>query len=74
MKIYSKITNLGEKLMKTIFKEFNCPQCGKLRHINVNGICFDCNNENTLIILAEKRKLQHKLDISIQSLSLESYG
>ena len=60
--------------MKTIFKEFNCPQCGKLRHINVNGICFDCNNENTLIILAEKRKLQHKLDISIQSLSLESYG
>ena len=67
-----KITYLGEKIMKPIFKEFNCPQCGKLRHINVNGICFDCNNKNTLISLAEQRKSQHKLDFSIQSLSVES--
>jgi hypothetical protein len=57
--------------MKPIYKEFNCPQCGKLRHINVNGICFDCNNENTLVALAEQRKLHHKLDFLIQSLSIE---
>jgi len=60
--------------MKPIFKEFSCPECGEIRHINVNGICFDCNNEKTLTTLAEQRKLQHKLNISIKSLSLESYN
>ena len=58
--------------MKPLYKEFCCPQCGELRHININGICFDCNNENTLVALAERRKLQHKLDILFHSLSVES--
>ena len=58
--------------MKPIYKEFYCPQCGELRHINVNGICFDCSNENTLVLLAEQRKSQFKLDILYQSLSVES--
>jgi len=57
--------------MKPIFKEFYCPQCGDLRHININGVCFDCDNENTLLELAEKRKLQHKLDILSNNLSVE---
>ncbi|UCC18438.1 MAG: hypothetical protein JSV62_10005 [Promethearchaeota archaeon] len=57
--------------MKPIYKEFICPQCGKLRYIKVKSICFDCSNKNTLITLAEQRKSHHKLDISIQSLSLE---
>ena len=57
--------------MKPVYKEFYCPQCGELRYINVNGICFDCNNEKALVALAEQRKLQHKLDISIQSLRIE---
>ena len=48
--------------MKTLYKEFNCPQCGSLRYINVNGICFDCKNKNILEILAKQRKLEHKLD------------
>ena len=48
--------------MKTLYKEFNCPQCGGLRYINVNGICFDCKNKNILEILAKQRKLEHKLD------------
>lgn len=56
--------------MKPIFKEFCCPQCGDLRHINVNGICFDCNNRNTLLTLAEQRKSQHKLDFSGHEISL----
>ncbi|MFX0080403.1 MAG: hypothetical protein ACFE94_01490 [Candidatus Hodarchaeota archaeon] len=56
--------------MKPIFKEFNCPQCGNLCYINVHGICFDCNNENTLISLAKQRKLQYKLEFSVQSLSI----
>jgi hypothetical protein len=60
-----------KKKMKAIFKEFYCPQCGNLRHINVNGICFDCNNENHLITLAKQRKLRHKLDIFNQSLCVE---
>jgi hypothetical protein len=72
--VLNQITNLGEKNMKPIFKEFSCPQCGNLRHININGICFDCNNENTLIALAEQRKSQHKLELSIQSLNVESYS
>ena len=58
--------------MKPLYKEFCCPQCRELRHINVNGVCFDCNNENTLVALAEQRKLQHKLDILFHSLSVES--
>jgi hypothetical protein len=58
--------------MKPKFGKFCCPQCGKLRYINVNGICFDCNNENTLLALAEQRKLRQKLYFLFQSLSLES--
>lgn len=60
--------------MKPIFKEFCCPQCRKLRHINVNGVCYDCNSKNTLLLLAEQRKLQHKLDISNQILNIESFN
>lgn len=60
--------------MKTIYKEFNCPQCGYLRYINVNGICFDCTNENTLVTLAERRKMQQKLSNSFSTLSVESYN
>lgn len=58
--------------MKPKFGKFCCPQCGELRHINVNGICFDCNNENTLLALAEQRKLQQKLNLLFHSLSVES--
>lgn len=57
--------------MKTIYKEFNCPQCRSLRYINVDGICFDCKNKNTLETLAEQRKLEQKLENFIQSLSIE---
>jgi len=60
--------------MKPIYNEFSCPQCGELRHINVSGICFDCNNEKIFATLAEQRILQHKLNISIKPLSLESYN
>jgi hypothetical protein len=56
--------------MKSIYKEFRCPQCGDLRYINVNGICFDCNNRNTLLTLAEQRRAQHKLDFSVNEISL----
>jgi len=60
--------------MKPIFREFCCPQCGELRHINVNGVCFDCNNENTLNSFAEQRKLQQKFALKNHSLSVESYN
>jgi hypothetical protein len=71
--LYIQNTDLKrEKIMKPIFREFICPQCGELRHVNVNGICFHCNNENTLLILAKQRKLQHKLDFLNLSLKVES--
>ena len=57
--------------MKPVFKKFCCPQCGILRYINVDGICFNCSNENTLLALAKRRKIQQKLSISFQSLSVE---
>ena len=57
--------------MKTVYKEFICPQCGDLCYINVNGICFECNNKNNLELLAKKRKFEHKLNTFIQSLSIE---
>ncbi len=60
--------------MKTLYKEFNCPQCGCLRFINVNGICFDCSNENTLVTLTERRKMQQKLSNSFRTLSVESHN
>ncbi|MFX0022722.1 MAG: hypothetical protein ACFE9S_10370 [Candidatus Hermodarchaeota archaeon] len=56
--------------MKPIFEEFYCPQCREIRYINVDGICFDCNNENKLMLISELRK-NHKLDILNQSLSVE---
>ena len=54
--------------MKPIFREFCCPQCGEIRHIIVDDICFDCNNENTLTSLAEQRKIQQKLAMTILSM------
>ena len=57
--------------MKPIFKEFWCPECGQIRYINANGICFDCRNEKTLEALAIKRKDQIKLNIQYQSLIIE---
>ena len=60
--------------MKTVYKKFCCPQCGELRHINVNGVCYDCNNENALFSLAEKRKLQQKFEIVNHSIKIESYN
>lgn len=58
--------------MKPIFKKFSCPQCGELRHINISDICFDCNNQNNLLIVAQERKLQQKLNTSFKSLCIES--
>ncbi|MFX0004189.1 MAG: hypothetical protein ACFFAA_10070 [Promethearchaeota archaeon] len=60
--------------MKPIFEEFCCPQCGEIRYINVKGICFDCNTKKTLLALAKKRKIQQKLNFSVQTLSLEGYN
>ncbi|MFW9972465.1 MAG: hypothetical protein ACFFDF_19930 [Candidatus Odinarchaeota archaeon] len=60
--------------MKTIFKEFCCPQCGEIRYINIKGICFDCNNENTLLTLAKQRKTQQKHNFSVHTLNVESYN
>jgi len=60
--------------MKPIFEDFCCPQCGKLRHIKVNGICFDCSNENTLDTLAKQRKVQQKSSNLFFSLKIESYN
>jgi len=60
--------------MKPIFSEFCCPQCGELRYINVNGVCFDCNNEKILVALAEQRKLQQKFPMTNFSLSVENYN
>ncbi len=60
--------------MKAIYKEFKCPQCGELRYIIVNGVCFNCDNENTLISLAEQRNLHQKLAMTIHSLNVESYN
>jgi hypothetical protein len=60
--------------MKPTFGEFCCPQCGELRYININGICVDCSNENTLVALGEWRKTQQKLNSKFRSLSVESYN
>jgi len=60
--------------MKPIYNEFRCPQCGELRYINVNGICFDCNNQNILYLLAEQRKSHQKLSNLFQPLNVESFS
>ena len=58
--------------MKPKFEKFCCPQCGKLRFINVNGICFDCYNEQTLIALAKQRKQQQKINYLDLPIVIES--
>lgn len=58
--------------MKPILKEFCCPQCGNIRLINVNGICFDCKSENTLLTLSKQRKLRQRLSDSYYILKIES--
>jgi len=60
--------------MKPIFEEFLCKKCKEIRYIKVNGICFDCNNENSLLTLAKQRKLQHKLNFSFGTLGIESFN
>lgn len=58
--------------MKPIYK-FSCPQCGEIRYINVNGMCFDCRNKNNLEDLTRKRNRQLKNNHSHVSLEVESY-
>ena len=65
--------SIKRKNMKPIFKEFLCPQCGEIRHINVNGICFDCDNEKTLDTLAKRRKLEQKFNNLFLSIKVENY-
>ena len=59
--------------MKPIYNEFSCPQCGELRYINVNGIYFDCRNENNLEDLTRKRNRQQKNNHSHVSLEIKNY-
>ncbi|MHA2180773.1 MAG: hypothetical protein ACXAAH_05055 [Promethearchaeota archaeon] len=59
--------------MKSIYSKFSCPQCGEVRFINVNGICFDCRNDNKLEDLIRKRKKQDKDKQSFTFLEIESY-
>jgi hypothetical protein len=58
--------------MKPIYNKFSCPQCRELRYINVNGICFDCKNDNNLEALTKKRKIQQNHNRSSISLRVES--
>ncbi len=60
--------------MKPIYKEFWCPKFGEVRYINVNGICFDCNNQNILYSLGKKRKSHSKLSNLYQSLNVENFS
>ncbi|MFW9823047.1 MAG: hypothetical protein ACFFE4_08940 [Candidatus Thorarchaeota archaeon] len=60
--------------MKPIYDEFDCPQCGKLRYVNVNGICFDCRNKKNLEELTRERNKQQNPDHSYISLRIENYN
>ena len=59
--------------MKPIFKEFWCPECGKIRYVYVDGICDYCKNVSTLEELTKQRKLKHHLNNGFFQLKLESY-
>lgn len=72
-----KISNLNKKLnvkekMKPIFKEFRCPECGKIRYVYVDGICDYCRNVNTLEEITKKRKLEHQFDNGFFQIELET--
>ncbi|MFX1317004.1 MAG: hypothetical protein ACFE9T_14170 [Promethearchaeota archaeon] len=48
--------------MKPIFKEFWCPECGKIRYVYVDGVCDYCKNISSLEELTKQRKLRHHLN------------
>ncbi|MFW9989020.1 MAG: hypothetical protein ACFFC3_10215 [Candidatus Odinarchaeota archaeon] len=60
--------------MKSVYKKFCCPECGEVRYININGICFDCKNKKNLITLAKERKLKQNLKTINHFISIENYN
>ncbi len=58
--------------MKPVFKEFCCQECGKIRHIYIDGICDYCRNVSTLEKLTKQRKLRHQINNKFFQIQVES--
>ena len=46
-------------IMKLIFQEFICPECGQIRWLKAKNMCVDCKDKMILDKISQSRIDQH---------------
>lgn len=46
-------------MMKLVYKEFFCPECGQLRWLKAKNICIDCKDKIFLDKISQSRKMRN---------------
>ena len=45
-------------IVKLVYQEFLCPECGQIRFLKVKNICVDCKDKLFLVKISQSRKEQ----------------
>jgi len=46
-------------IVKLVYQEFLCPECGRIRFLKVKNMCVDCKDKLFLDKISQSRKEQH---------------
>jgi len=46
-------------IMKLVYQEFLCPECGQIRWLRVKDMCVDCKDKMILDKISQSRKVLH---------------
>jgi len=46
-------------ILKLIYQEFYCPECGNMRWLKIKNICVDCRDKQILNEISQIRKVNN---------------
>ena len=46
-------------IVKLVYQEFLCPECGQIRWLKVKNMCIDCKDKLFLDKISQSRKVLH---------------
>jgi predicted RNA-binding Zn-ribbon protein involved in translation (DUF1610 family) len=46
-------------IVKLVYQEFLCPECGQIRYLKFKNMCVDCKDKLFLEKISQSRKEQH---------------
>jgi len=49
-------------ILKLIYQEFDCPECGQIRWLKIKNICVDCRDKQILNEISQIRKVNNILN------------